>query len=77
MPIRPRVQEKEKKPLTQRDDFLMVLAFAVAGALRWFAGDHEGDLALALQALSYVVGAIGLIILLGIVRDATRRKHKH
>lgn len=74
MPIRPRVQEKKKKQLTQRDDFLMVLAFAVAGGLRWYSGEQEGDLAIALDTLSLVVGVIGVIILLGIVRDLGKKK---
>lgn len=73
MAIKPRVKEKQKKSLTQRDDVLMVLAFVAGGTLQYYSSTG-GDLGLALGALSWVLYAIGAVILLGIVRNMTKKK---
>lgn len=64
---------EEKKKLMFRDDFLMVLAFAAAGACHWQALKNPG-LAVVLDALKYVFGVIGVLIFYGIM--ATRKSRR-
>jgi hypothetical protein len=75
MPIKPREQVKEKKQLTQRDDFLAALAFAASGGLYWMAGEYP-DFAVVLSPLSLVLGGIGVGIVLSMLHAASKRKHK-
>ena len=71
--MKPTIKEKQKKSLTHRDDFLMVVAFVGAGALQWFARTHA-DWAVVAEPLSYVLVAIGAVILFGIVQTASKKK---
>lgn len=73
MPPRSRKQQKDKQKLMFRDDFLMVLALSAAGVLYWQAKENPG-LAVVLETLSYVLGAIGALIFYGIM--ATRKSRR-
>lgn len=79
MAIQPREKVEQKKQLTQRDDFLAVVAFAGAGGLYWAAGEYPSH-AEALMPLSYVLGGIGIIIvisaLLAKAKKSKDRKRK-
>jgi hypothetical protein len=75
MPVKPGDQVREKKPLTQRDGFLAILAFAASGALYWGAGRYP-DFAVVLAPLSLVLGAIGVVIILSMLQLATKRRRR-
>lgn len=76
MPIKPNVKKKEKKALTQRDDVLMVMAFAGAFAMNYFSVGR-GELTLPMEWLSYVLGAIGIVILLSmLISNSKKRAHE-
>ena len=75
MAIKPREIVKEKKQFFHRDDVLIVIAFAVAGGMYWAAmsGDYP-KLALVLEYLSYVLGGIGVVMILSMLIASSKKR---
>lgn len=73
MAIKPREKVEEKKAITQRDDVLAIVAFAAAGGLYWGAGEYP-TFEVVLTPLSYVLGGIGIVIILSMLQANARKR---
>lgn len=72
-----RMDEEDKPPIQFRDGFLLPLAFGFAFLLHWLADNQlNGDFAMAARAVGNVAGVIGVVMLISIVTDKSKRRGK-